>query len=428
MAEDYRYKVLYGGRSAARSWSIGRILLNKGIKRPLRILCTRELQKSIKQSVHRLLSDQIRLMNMSHLYEVQKSAIYGPNGTEFTFLGVRANPEEIRSMEAIDICWIEEAHSLSEGSWDIIDPTIRKEGSEIWLSFNTRFKFDYVYQHFIVDKQPDALVIKSNYMDNQYNSDVVIKQAENLKVVDYEKYLHIWMGNLKRLAEGAIFGAQVTQVSKDGRLCFIPIQKNCEVMTFWDVGKDDPTAVWFMQKTGQQYKFIDYFQGRLEEIEYYTRFVRSRDYLYSMHYFPHDADHDRLGMSRNIKQQFVDGGVKPATVVDRIGHKAAAIALAREWFARCWFHLGDDGDTPVEECDGYYECDDKHMLTRATRMERGYATLCNYRYKYVEEDDVYQRTPHHDRASNGADAYMCFAQADMDRQAGMSDWSKPINY
>jgi len=405
--EDWRYKVMYGGRAAARSWTIARKLLLRGTQKTEFILCTRELQKSIKQSVHKLLKAQIRLLGLENFYQVFDQSIKGLNGTEFMFLGVKANPEEIRSTEGVTICWIEEGHSLSENSWDIIDPTIRAEGSEIWISFNTRFKFDYLYEKFVVNRPPvNALVMKTSYKDNPYFTDVLKDQMEVMKEEDHDKYLNIWEGELKKLAAGAIFGAQITRVRQDNRLTFVPVI-NSEVFTFWDIGKHDPTAIWFVQLLGKEYRFIDYFEGSLQEVSYYNEFLHSIDYMYGRHYVPHDADHDRLGMKRNIKEQLYDGGARPIKVVEKIAHKATAIELARDVFPECWFHLGDDKGLPDEECEGYVNWpEDPRMNTRAKRMERGFDTLCNYRYKYKEDDNVYNLNPHHDAASNGADAFM----------------------
>jgi len=402
----HRYKVMWGGRGSAKSWTAARKLLIRGLERPMRVLCTRELQKSIKQSVHKLLSLQIDAMGLNKFYSVTNDKILGINGTEFIFLGVKHNTEEIKSTEAIDICWIEEAHSLTESSWDIIDPTIRQEGSEVWVTYNTRFKFDHIHQMFVVNEPPpDSWVRKINYDENPYFPDVLQRQMENMKKTDYEKYRHIWLGELKQLATGAIFGSQITQVHKDSRHKFIQIEKNCEVHTFFDIGKNDHTAIWFMQDVGGgEYHFIDYFQGRLEEVEHYVRFIRARDYLYGNHHLPHDADHDRLGMKRNIKEQFEDGGVRPTVIVDRTPHKNAAIEAARDVFPKCWFHKGDD--------------------ERGKRVEKGYEALCNYRYKYKEEDDVFQQTPHHDWASNGADAFMQFAQGYVPTR---NNW-EPLDY
>ena len=407
----HRYKVMYGGRGSAKSWSVARKLLIMGYDKQIRVLCTRELQKSIKQSVHKLLEIQIEMMGLSAFYDVTGAVIRGLNGTEFIFLGVKHNTEEIKSTEGIDICWIEEGHSLTEASWDIIDPTIRREGSEIWITYNTRFKFDHIHKTFVVDEPPpDAMVMKVNHDDNPYFPEVLKRQMEHMREHDHEKYLHVWEGNLKQLAEGAIFGKQIARTHQDGRRCHIPIQSNSEVYTFWDIGKNDSTAIWFMQKVGMEYRFFDYFEGRLEEVEYYARHIKSLDYLYGTHYLPHDADHDRLGMKKNIKEQFESAGVRPVIIVDRIAHKATAIELARELFSRCWFHEGDD--------------------ERGRRMERGYEALCNYRYKYKEEDSVYQLTPHHDWASNGADAFMQAAQSDISYNSindDYSDWGLSIN-
>src|SRR6185437_15618646 len=143
-----RYKVAYGGRGGAKSWGFARALLILGAQKPLRILCTRETQKSIGDSVHKLLDDQIKLLGLEKFYEVQKSAIIGANGTEFIFAGIRQNVHNLKSYEACDICWVEEAQTVSKSSWDVLVPTIRKEGSEIWVSFNPDLETDETYQRF----------------------------------------------------------------------------------------------------------------------------------------------------------------------------------------------------------------------------------------------------------------------------------------
>ena len=407
----YRYKIAYGGRAAARSWTFGRKLLIRGTERKMLILCTRELQKSIKDSVHRLLKNQIDLMGLNGFYSSTDTSIKGLNGTEFIFLGTRHNPSEIKSLEGVDICWIEEAHSITEDSWDIIDPTIRKEGSEIWISYNTRFKFDTIHKMFVVDTPPpSSLVLKTSYEDNPYLTDVLKTQMETMKVKDYEKYLNIWGGELKQLATGAVFGKQITETKKAGRLCVVPVQKSCEVHTFNDIGKNDPCAWWFMQQVGKEYRFIDYYENRLEDVDHYVRVVKALGYNYGKHWMPHDTDHDRLGMKRNIKEQFEDGGIKPIEIVDRVSDKYIAIQQANDVFPSCWFHSTELEPAEIEKREGYIEWLREGWQTRAQRMEKGWEMLCNYRYKYNDSDDMFQSKPHHDRASNGADAFMQFAQ------------------
>ena len=394
--DPIRYKVMYGGRGASKSWSVAKKLLVRGLREPQIFLCTRELQKSIETSVHAILSSQIHMMGLEEFYTITQKNIRGRNGTTFQFIGVRMNADEIRSLEGVDVCWIEEAHNLTQESFDVIDPTIRKPGSEIWMTYNTRFKFDTIHKMFVVDKPPPGSWVQLvNHSDNPFFPDVLQKQMDHMKETDYQKYLHIWEGQLKQLAAGAIFGKQVTQVLKEKRLCRIPLESNIETNVFFDVGKNDETAIWFMQQVGPEYRFVDYYQNRLQDVEHYTKVIKdlgvTEGYNYGTFYLPHDADHDRLGMVRNIAEQFADGGLRPQEIVDRIQHKEQAIEMARDMFSKCWFHKDDTTD-------------------RGRRMEKGFEALCNYRYKYKEADDVFHQVPHHDWASNGADSFMQCAQ------------------
>ena len=380
-----RYKVMHGGRGSSKSWSVARKLILMGANKPLRILCTRELQKSIKQSVHKLLSDQISRMGLDAFYQVTDASIKGINGTEFIFMGVKHNPEEIKSTEGIDICWIEEAHSLTESSWDIIDPTIRKEGSEIWVTFNPRFKFDFIYQYFIVNDPPEnSWVQEVSFPDNPFFPEPLRVQMERMAKEDYEKYEYVWLGKLKKLAEGAIFGTQIIEARRENRICAVPVLSGVEVHTFWDLGRNDHTAIWFMQNVGKEYRFIDYYENRLKDIEHYARVVKAKPYMYGTHYMPHDVEHIMLGMKSSRRQQFKEGGIDPIKTVDRVKVKSEGIESARRVFPSIWI-------------------DEK-------RCERGIECLSNYRYEYNDDRDTHNLAPHHDWASNGADAFMQFAQ------------------
>jgi phage terminase large subunit len=397
---------MYGGRASGKTWSVARALILKSVEKPLLILCTRELQKSVKQSVHRVIKDQINFMGLQGFFDITEQSIKGKNGSEFIFLGTRYNPDEIKGTEGVDYCWIEEAHNLTETSWDLIDPTIRKKGSEIWITFNTRFKFDHIYQTFIAnDPPPGSWVQKVNHSDNPYFHDTSMPLLmETAKETDYEKYLHIWEGELKTLAEGAIFGSQVLKAKKEGRFCKIPVVSGSQVYTFWDLGRNDHTAIWFMQNVGKEYRMIDYYENRLQDIEHYCKVVagqlnpeemrlagvteadqlRRSSFLYGEHFMPHDVEAQSLGMKLTRKEQFINGGIKPIKTVKRIPVKSEAIEMARQIFAEVWF----DSD----------------------RCSRGIECLSNYRYEYNDNKDTHNQNPHHDWASNGADAFMQFAQ------------------
>ena len=200
-----RYKVFYGGRGGGKSWAIAQALLILSLQRPMRILCAREFQTSIKDSVMSLLVDQIRRLGLQSQFRVTKTSIEAVNGSEFKFVGLRLNPTEIKSFEGVDICWVEEAQRVSAESWDILIPTIRKEGSEIWMSFNPVEATDPVFERFVKNSPPDSIVRKVNWNDNPWFSDVL--NAERLYMLgnDPDAYDWIWEGNCRKISDAVIF-------------------------------------------------------------------------------------------------------------------------------------------------------------------------------------------------------------------------------
>ena len=158
-----RYKVLFGGRGSGKSWAMARALLLLATQKTLRVLCVREVQNSIAESVHKLLSQQIEILGLQQFFEIQNTTIFSRiNGSEFIFEGIKHNVTKIKSMEGIDICWAEEAEAISDMSWDVLIPTIRKSGSEIWISFNPKFEDDPTYQRFVFNPPTNSAVVKMN--------------------------------------------------------------------------------------------------------------------------------------------------------------------------------------------------------------------------------------------------------------------------
>ncbi|EGT5186439.1 PBSX family phage terminase large subunit [Cronobacter sakazakii] len=200
-----RYKVFRGGRGGAKSWGIARALVIMAASKKLRILCTREVQNSIKDSVHKLLKDQIEMLGLNPWFRITNEMITSACGSEFLFKGLRFDPLGIKSTEGVDICWVEEAQSVSADSWDILIPTIRKEGSEIWVSFNPGEETDPTYQRFVVNPPDDCVTVEVNYYDNPYLPDTLRKEMEYCKRIDYEAYEHIWLGKPKSISEAVIF-------------------------------------------------------------------------------------------------------------------------------------------------------------------------------------------------------------------------------
>lgn len=389
-----RYKVLYGGRGAGRSWGIARALLILGTQKPLRVLCARELQNSLSESVHKVLSDQIDKLGLGAFYSVEVGKIFSPvNGTSFSFEGIKNNTTKIKSYEGIDICWLEEAIKVSRASWGVLIPTIRKPNSEIWMSFNPELETDYTFKRFVseaelshVEGMPEGVrendysyVVRMTWRDNPWFPKELLAEMERDKVRDYDSYLNVWEGHCLHVLEGAVYAKELREAQEDGRICRVPYDPAVPVSTFWDLGKRDATVVWFAQRVGMQYRLLSCYGVRGADIPEIVREIKNRPYVYGTHYLPHDAKQQRLGMKRGsieamVREYFPDAvSVLPRTSV------ADGINAARTIFNRCWFD--------ADEC------------------AEGLRELRAYRFK-VHEGQYSQEPEHND----WADAFKYFAQ------------------
>lgn len=375
--EPMRYKVLYGGRGGAKSWGIARSLLVIGASKPIRVLCAREMQTSIAQSVHKLLSDQIKAMGLDDFYEVQNNVIRGANGTEFTFHGLKHNIANIKSVEGTDICWVEEAQTVSKTSWDTLIPTIRKEGSEIWISFNPSLEADETYQRFVKSPPHNSVVKKINWSDNPWFPSVLKDEMESLKQKDFDAYLTVWEGHCKQTLDGAIFANEVRRATDENRFTRVPYDASKPVLTFWDLGRADKTAIWFAQQIGFEYRMIDYYENQGHALSHYLKHLQSKPYVYGECWLPHDAQNELLASERTIAQQVEAAGFR--TQITQKTSIADGIEAARTFFASCWFD--------AEKCADGIQC------------------LRNYRYDVDPETQQYSQKPLHDWASHGADAF-----------------------
>jgi len=216
-----RYRVAYGGRGSSKSWAFARMLLLKAYEKKRRILCARELQNSIKDSVHRLLSDQIELLKLPG-FQIGESFLRHANGSIFIFKGLRANAQEIKSMEAVDIAWIEEAQAVSEQSWEVLIPTIRNPDSEIWVTLNPENKDDPTSQRFIENPPPESRITKINYWDNPWFPLELQKEMEYLRAVDPIAYEHVWEGEYRASSLGGKVVHAWSFANKDDSILYDP--------------------------------------------------------------------------------------------------------------------------------------------------------------------------------------------------------------
>ena len=291
--EPMRYKVTHGGRGGGKSWAIARALLLLAAQKPLRILCTREVQKSIKDSVHKLLGDQIQAMGLGSFFEVQVSVIKAANGGEFLFAGLSdLTAESIKSFEGVDIVWCEEAQAISKRSWDILIPTIRKDGSEIWVSMNPELDTDDSYVRFIQSPPPDSVVIQVNYTDNPWFPDVLEKERQHaLATMPKADYENIWLGKCRPAISGAIYADEVADMAAGGRMCDVAYDPTMKVHVIWDLGWNDSMSLILVQRHLSTLRVIEYLEDSHKTLDWWSAELRKRNYNWGTMWLPHDGAH-----------------------------------------------------------------------------------------------------------------------------------------
>ena len=390
--EQHRYKVAYGGRGSGKSWSMARALLIKAANEPTRVLCAREIQKSIKQSVHTLLNDQIQSLGLGAFYEVLESEIRGLNGSTFSFTGLATNTvESIKSYEGCSIVWVEEAHTVSKKSWDILIPTIRKPNSEIWVSFNPNIDTDDTYQRFVIDPPDSAKVVKVNYTDNPWFPEVLELERLHSEKTNPD-YNNIWEGDCKAAVDGAIYANEIREAQEGNRITTVPYDPMMKVHVVMDLGWNDSMSVILCQKGISDLRVIGYIEDDHRTLDSYSAQLKNLSYNWGTMFLPHD------GQSKDFKH-----GISAEEIMKKLGWdirivpKAdieSGIKLARMNFHRIYF---DKSAQRLVEC------------------------LKNYR-RSINSATNEPGAPLHDEYSHGADAfrYLCTSIESMKNES----WSK----
>ena len=379
-----RYKFIRGGRGSGKSWGVARALLIIGGQKPTRILCTREVQKSIKQSVHQLLTDQIKALGLESFYQVLQTEIRGANGTQIFFSGLSdLTVDSIKSFEGCDIVWIEEAQSITERSIKVLVPTIRREGSEIWATYNPELETDPIHQMAVVNPAPGTISVEMNYSDNPWFPPVL--EAERVhaqQTMAPEEYAHVWEGRCKPAVDGAIYFNEVSQAEQAGRFGRVPYDPMLKVHAVWDLGWNDSMSIILCQRAASELRVIDYIEDTHRALPEYVEQLRGMGLNWGVDYLPHDgfatrhqtgkADADVLrALGRTVEQvgsQDVESGIRNARLV----------------FPRIWFNNEAQGVKRLIEC------------------------LKRYR-RNVSNKTGEAGSPLHDEYSHGADAfrYLC---------------------
>lgn len=223
MKPGIRNRVLHGGRDSTKSWDAAGFAIFLAQKVKMRFLCTRQFQNKISESVYTLLKIQIERFGLRDQFDITNTSIRNKvTGTEFLFYGLWRHIDEIKSLESIDICWIEEAHNLTKEQWAILEPTLRTNSSQFWIIFNPRFATDYVYKRFVAKPPPDTLVRQINYLENPFISETSLKIINALKEEDFDEYQHRYLGVPKDSDEGSVIKRAHIIAAIDAHLAITP--------------------------------------------------------------------------------------------------------------------------------------------------------------------------------------------------------------
>jgi phage terminase large subunit len=206
-ADSIRYIGIWGGRGSGKSHFLAELLIERCILEKVDAVCVREVQKSLSKSVKKLLENKIIELGVGHLFEVQNDKIITPHGGMIIFTGMQNHTaDSIKSLEGYDVAWIEEAQSLSQYSLDLLRPTIRKPGSQIWASWNPKFETDPIDKFLRCGNPPKgSIIVEVNFCDNPWLPDVLREEMEYDRSRDPDKYAWVWLGKYLKNSESRVF-------------------------------------------------------------------------------------------------------------------------------------------------------------------------------------------------------------------------------
>lgn len=379
--DPYRYKILHGGRGGAKSYSVSKALVIIGSETPKRFLCAREIQKSIKDSVHALLVKQIQELNLGYYYDVTDHEVRGHNGSKFTFSGLANHTvESIKSMADIDICWVEEGQSVSKKSWDILIPTIRNEESEIWVTMNPDLDTDDTYVRFIANQAPDSWVVQINYMDNPWFPKVLEMERVHCERHNKKDYDNIWLGKPKTVVDGAIYADEYQLMVEQHRINLVTHDPMLKTHVVVDLGWNDAMSIIMAQRAGSECRIVDYIEESFQTLDWYSAELKRRNYNFGKLWLPHDAVHKDYKTGKSAVEIMTALGWECEVIP--IGDVEHGIKLSRMLFPRVW--MDKEKTKRLQEC------------------------LKRYR-RSINQTTGQPTTPLHDEWSHGADSFRYLA-------------------
>lgn len=340
----YRYIFIKGGRSSGKSHEVAQYLVERSFtEKNLKIVCLREIQKSIDKSSKSLVDDKIKSIGVSNYYKSIQSEIrcLKPNDSGlFFFQGMNdLTADNIKSLEGFHIAWFEEAQNASHNTLKVLRPTIRAAGSQIIFTWNPKFPEDAIDEFCdSVRNEPDVLVIHVNYTENPFLTKEVLREVDLDKKNFPDDFAHIWLGEYDTSFHGHYYAKLLEDAREEGRITSVPRKAGCDIITVWDLGRADATAIWVCQVVGLQVRIIDHIADNFQYLDYFADWIKKNDYN-GTHVLPHDASHERLakeGSAGSIEAQLKTLGLED-TIVQKAGSLDATRKLAKTLIREAWF-------------------------------------------------------------------------------------------
>jgi phage terminase large subunit len=368
------------------------------------------VQKSIQQSVHQLLKDQVAELGLSDFFEVLTHEIRGKNGSMFFFAGLNdLTVADLKSYEGLDVVWCEEAHSITDESWKRLIPTIRKDGSEIWVTFNPELETDETYRRFITSPPPDCVSVEMNYVDNPWFPEVLEKERlHDLETLKPAEYAHTWLGKCKPAVAGAIYFDEVAAMESSGRIGLFPMDPMLKVHRIWDMGWNDAMSIILAQRSGSAVTAVGYVTGNQRTTASYIADFRNdarfRDWNWGHDFLPHDgyAKNRQTGLADVDVLTGLGCSVLPTPNVEvEQGIRQCRLFLPRLYIDKLATDSADPELPSLVECLKRY----RRRINQQTKAAEG---------------------PLHDKHSNGADAtrYLALVADQLTNET----WGGALNY
>lgn len=383
--KEWRHLIYYGGRSSGKSTQVALSRLISGANHKERGLCTREIQNSIKESVHQLMRDLIDKYDFLQSWEATNEVIRNKvTGSEIYFKGLHNNSQTIKSFEGVDWCWVEEAQSVSAESIDTLIPTIRKKGSYLIWTFNPLTENDPVWDRLM--KNPDDRTyikkVNSEAIESLLSPEI-IHEREKMREDNPELFEHVWNGEPLTSKTGSVFGKQLARATAEGRIGSVPYDEQAGVYTAWDLGVGDDTVIWFFQVIGKEIHFIDHYEASGEDLGHYIGVINNKPYRYTKHFLPHDARQRELQTGISREDFFNKQGIYNVEILRptnfQIGNDDINM-VARPKLSLCWFD--------------------------ADKCARGIQCLKAYHYEFDEKNNMLRNKPEHDWSSHSSSAFI----------------------